>query len=165
MLIRKYGIFLINIILALSFVVDRIFKDYIVYKLPEKGVFIFSNSLGNIGLRLSKNFNAAFSIKIPEYIFYTLIGVLVGYILILLIKSYRSKIFFDSIFYILIFLGAISNLIDRIIYGYVVDYIEILIWPVFNIADTLIVIGVGMWGYRIFRNPEIKCSKRGKLEI
>lgn len=38
--------------------------------------------------------------------------------------------------------GAIGNVIDRIRYGYVVDFLDFRIWPVFNVADMAIVIGV-----------------------
>ena len=38
--------------------------------------------------------------------------------------------------------GAVGNLIDRIRLGYVVDFIDLRVWPVFNIADSLITIGV-----------------------
>lgn len=37
--------------------------------------------------------------------------------------------------------GAIGNLIDRIYYGQVIDFIDLRIWPVFNIADSAITIG------------------------
>ena len=37
--------------------------------------------------------------------------------------------------------GAVGNLIDRISYGYVIDFIDLRIWPVFNIADSAITIG------------------------
>jgi len=40
--------------------------------------------------------------------------------------------------------GAAGNLIDRIVYGYVVDFIDLLIWPVFNVADSAITLGV-LW--------------------
>jgi signal peptidase II len=40
--------------------------------------------------------------------------------------------------------GALGNFIDRIRLGYVVDYLDIHIWPVFNMADTAIVGGVGL---------------------
>jgi lipoprotein signal peptidase len=39
--------------------------------------------------------------------------------------------------------GAASNLIDRVHHGGIVDFINVKIWPVFNIADAAIVIGVG----------------------
>lgn len=37
--------------------------------------------------------------------------------------------------------GALGNLIDRLLLGYVVDFFNFHIWPVFNIADTSIVCG------------------------
>ncbi len=43
---------------------------------------------------------------------------------------------------IILISGATGNLIDRVLFGYVIDFINIQILPVFNIADTLINIGV-----------------------
>ena len=37
--------------------------------------------------------------------------------------------------------GALSNLFDRVCFGYVVDYIDFRVWPVFNISDMCISIG------------------------
>ncbi|NQV04595.1 MAG: signal peptidase II [Candidatus Omnitrophica bacterium] len=42
---------------------------------------------------------------------------------------------------VLIVSGAMGNLIDRLRVGYVIDFIDVRIWPVFNIADTSITIG------------------------
>jgi signal peptidase II len=42
---------------------------------------------------------------------------------------------------ILIVSGALGNLIDRLRFGYVIDFIDVRIWPVFNIADSAITIG------------------------
>jgi len=55
--------------------------------------------------------------------------------------------------------GAVGNLIDRIAYGYVIDFIDVYYeswhWPVFNIADSAISIGVVMMLVDIFRmQPE-----------
>ena len=50
----------------------------------------------------------------------------------------------------LIFSGAIGNLIDRIFLGYVVDFIDIGLWPAFNVADSAITIGaIGIIYYLI----------------
>jgi signal peptidase II len=38
--------------------------------------------------------------------------------------------------------GAIGNLIDRLAHGFVVDFIDFLVWPVFNLADTAVSIGI-----------------------
>jgi len=40
--------------------------------------------------------------------------------------------------------GAAGNLIDRIRWGYVIDYLDFRIWPVFNLADSSLVLGVGL---------------------
>ncbi|NLG87256.1 MAG: signal peptidase II [Firmicutes bacterium] len=40
--------------------------------------------------------------------------------------------------------GAVGNLIDRLRFGYVVDFLDFRIWPVFNVADIAIVSGVGL---------------------
>ena len=38
--------------------------------------------------------------------------------------------------------GTIGNLIDRVAYGAVIDFIDFRVWPVFNIADSAVTIGV-----------------------
>jgi signal peptidase II len=40
--------------------------------------------------------------------------------------------------------GSVSNLIDRVRLGYVTDFLEIDYWPKFNLADSFIVVGVGL---------------------
>jgi signal peptidase II len=40
--------------------------------------------------------------------------------------------------------GAVGNIVDRFHYGYVVDFIDLHWWPVFNVADSCITIGVGI---------------------
>ena len=42
----------------------------------------------------------------------------------------------------LVLSGAIGNLIDRVWLGYVVDFIDLRVWPVFNLADSAITVGV-----------------------
>ncbi|MCL5290783.1 MAG: signal peptidase II [Bacillota bacterium] len=48
--------------------------------------------------------------------------------------------------------GAIGNLADRIRYTKVIDYLDFRIWPVFNLADTAICIGVGLILLDAFRD-------------
>ena len=40
--------------------------------------------------------------------------------------------------------GAAGNLIDRVRLGYVVDYLDVHVWPVFNLADVAIVLGAAV---------------------
>ena len=48
--------------------------------------------------------------------------------------------------------GTIGNLIDRVFFGYVRDFIDLKVWPVFNVADSFNVIGVAIICYLIIRN-------------
>ncbi len=65
--------------------------------------------------------------------------------------------------YALIFItaGALGNLYDRIVLGYVVDYFDFIFWPVFNIADSFITVGALLLGY-IFVKDSFKKYKEGK---
>ena len=40
--------------------------------------------------------------------------------------------------------GAVGNLIDRLFIGYVIDFIDFRVWPVFNVADSAITIGAAI---------------------
>ena len=42
----------------------------------------------------------------------------------------------------LIISGAFSNLIDRLFFGHIIDFIDFIIWPIFNIADVCITMGI-----------------------
>ncbi len=50
--------------------------------------------------------------------------------------------------YALVLGGALGNLIDRVQFGYVVDFIDVRIWPVFNLGDSAITIGVALLIFR-----------------
>ena len=52
---------------------------------------------------------------------------------------------------LLILAGTIGNLIDRIRLGYVIDFIDLRVWPVFNIADLTITFGGALLVYHIIR--------------
>jgi len=40
--------------------------------------------------------------------------------------------------------GAAGNLVDRVTFGYVTDFLDVRIWPVFNVADSGVVVGTGL---------------------
>jgi signal peptidase II len=51
--------------------------------------------------------------------------------------------------------GALSNLFDRVRFGYVIDYLDLRIWPVFNLADTVITIGISLLLLEFFKKEGI----------
>lgn len=47
--------------------------------------------------------------------------------------------------------GALGNLLDRLCYGRVIDFIDFKIWPIFNLADSAVVVGVVILAYHLLR--------------
>tara|TARA_B100001057_G_scaffold362358_1_gene364898 strand:- start:693 stop:1142 length:450 start_codon:yes stop_codon:yes gene_type:complete len=75
-----------------------------------------------------------------------IVGLLVtSLIYYLMIRSYKRL---EKLAYFIIIIGALANIIDRIINSYVVDFISVhygdFYWPAFNLADIYITIGIIM---------------------
>ena len=97
-------------------------------------------------LTYTHNTGAAFSILTGQRLFLILIAVVILIVLINYIRKNKVKEKLDIISFSLIIGGSLGNLIDRMVRGYVVDFLDFKIFgydfPVFNLADTFIVIGV-----------------------
>jgi signal peptidase II len=52
--------------------------------------------------------------------------------------------------------GAVGNLIDRLRFGYVVDFFDVRVWPIFNVADSAITIGILLlaWHFLFHKQAE-----------
>jgi len=101
-----------------------------------------------------KNYGAAFNIFSGSRIFLSLISIIFSLLLIYLIFRKNTFNLFDLYAYSFILGGTIGNGIDRIYKGFVVDFINLNIinFPVFNIADISINIGFLFLLYNIFKN-------------
>jgi len=101
-----------------------------------------------------KNFGAAFNIFSGSRIFLSLISIFFSILLIYLIFRKNNLNSFDLYSYSFILGGTLGNGIDRIYKGFVVDFINLNIinFPVFNIADISINIGFIFLLYNIFKN-------------
>ena len=101
-----------------------------------------------------KNYGAAFNIFSGSRIFLSLISIFFSIILIYLILRRNTLNSLDLYSYSFILGGTIGNGIDRILKGYVIDFINLNIinFPVFNIADISINIGFIILLYNIFKN-------------
>ena len=101
-----------------------------------------------------KNYGAAFNILSGSRIFLSLISISFSILLIFLIFSKNNLKSIDLYSYSFILGGTIGNGIDRIFKGFVIDFINLNIinFPVFNIADISINIGFIFLLYNIFRN-------------
>ena len=101
-----------------------------------------------------KNYGAAFNIFSGSRVFLSLISIFFSILLIYLIFRKNTLTSFDLYSYSLILGGTIGNGMDRIYRGFVVDFINLNIinFPVFNIADISINIGFIFLLYNIFKN-------------
>ena len=69
-------------------------------------------------------------------------------------KKMQKESLLERIAYGLILGGAVGNLIDRIRFGWVIDFFDFRIWPVFNPADCGITIGVIFFAWKILFGRE-----------
>lgn len=133
----------IILISILTLVVDIFTKQLVINTMFEhQSISIIKDFFS---ITFAKNTGVAFSFlegKIP------LIIIMTSIIIILILKYIKSTNpnKYETICYGLIIGGAIGNLIDRIIYGYVIDFLDFNLlgypFPIFNLADTAIVIGI-----------------------
>jgi len=95
-------------------------------------------------LTLVHNTGGAFSIFKNQTLFFIMISIAVIVILTIYIRSKKQIFLLDKIAFACVLGGAFGNLIDRLRLGYVVDFLNFLVWPVFNIADLAITIGTSL---------------------
>ncbi len=93
--------------------------------------------------QLFKNPNLYF-ISFNSVLLLFLIGIVLGLLLFLFFKSWQKKDAFLTTGFSLIILGGLSNFGDRVILGYVIDWIRISPLPIsfFNLADLMIINGM-----------------------
>ncbi|MFN8613009.1 MAG: signal peptidase II [Vulcanimicrobiota bacterium] len=90
------------------------------------------------------NRGGAFSILNGARWFFLTAGFLISLLLARALPRMAQGHPVPALAYSLILGGAIGNLIDRGCYGYVVDFIDFHWWPVFNLADSAITIGISL---------------------
>lgn len=147
---------IILIIIIFSFFLDLLTKNYALNHLIINHSLAINNFLN---FTLAFNYGAAFSFLSDAGGWQRWFFIIFSFIVIIII-SYML-IYDDNSPYIafsFVIGGALGNLNDRIIYGYVIDFIEIyyntFYWPIFNIADVAISIGVILLLHNIIFNKK-----------
>ncbi|MBF0135290.1 MAG: signal peptidase II [Magnetococcus sp. DMHC-1] len=137
--------------MALAFVVlvaDQVSKWLAVHTLQQGSLIILP---GFVDLVIVHNVGAAFGLftNLPSA---WRVGILVGVAslaVVLMLHLIRQATNYWSVTALALVLGgAVGNLVDRLRFGWVVDFIHLhwhdLSWPVFNVADSAITLGIGL---------------------
>ena len=90
-----------------------------------------------LNLTLVHNRGAAFGFFQNQLLMFVLISILAIAFIFYNLKNKKNSIIFQ-LSLSLILGGAIGNLIDRLRFGFVIDFLDLRVWPVFNLADSAI---------------------------
>ena len=121
---------------------DRFLKALAQAGFMEKPLYLVENIFS---LKAAQNHYIAFSLPWSAGFFLNSLTLLIivglTYYLVYLYKKQKPKEKMGLVFFLL--LGATSNLVDRLEWGYVLDYFDLKYFTVFNLADVMIVLGAG----------------------
>ncbi len=141
----------IIILIAIFFIADRYLKALALTELGLETInligktFIFS---------FTPNPFIAFSLPLSGPILTIIVGVTITALLVYLreaIKKRSGLLLLTGLS--LIIIGAISNLLDRLVWGYVIDYLYLKNFTVFNLADAYVSLGALLAIIFLIKNP------------
>ena len=144
------------VLLSILIALDRITKAWALRTLPGGDIALAPG----LNLHLSLNRGVSFSLLHSNGAlgFWLLTGVLILAVIALAFYTWRQwqEKSPAAIGFVCVPAGGISNVIDRLLYGGVVDFIDCYVgawhWPTFNFADVYIVGGVGYALWRLIRD-------------
>lgn len=133
----------------LLIILDQVSKQWVI------GVFDLYESIEimpYLNFTYVRNYGAAFSFLSDQggwqrWLF-TILAIAISIVLVIWLRRNPAKLWRQNLAFALILAGAIGNVIDRIIYGYVIDFLDVYVndwhWPAFNVADMAITIGAAL---------------------
>lgn len=139
-------------------ILDQVTKYIIIEKLPINSSIEVID--GFFYITHVKNSGAAFGLFQDSTRTLTIISIVAIVLIIILKIMLKLNYAFYNVSLGLILGGALGNLIDRYFVGEVTDFINFTFWPVFNIADSFIIIGFCLIIILIFR----EYFKKGKTQ-
>ncbi len=148
---------------AILIILDQWFKMLAVTHLKGQSSFPIIKDV--FELLYVENTGAAFSIlENQRWLFVVLTSVVMAFLLMVILSGrYRKDILLTASF-VLVLAGGIGNLIDRVLYGYVIDflYFKWINFPVFNFADCCLVIGAALmliFFFFVYEDPSAVAKK------
>jgi signal peptidase II len=147
---------------GLVYLLDRSSKIWAEGALPDHPIDVIP---GAVTLRFTTNSGGAFSIGGSAPWLFASASVVVSALIVL--TAFRRRSALTAIALGLILGGALGNLTDRITRGpgwsgTVVDFIDLHVWPIFNLADTAIVVGAILLAVASSRSDQPKAPAPGE---
>lgn len=102
-------------------------------------------------ITLIQNYGAAFGIFPHMRIFFIIITLVVVLLILTFLRHVPRGKGFLKLGLALELAGALGNMTDRVRLGYVIDFLDFRIWPVFNVADMALVVGVFFLAFDLLR--------------
>ena len=133
------------------FVADRVTKSLVSSNVPYGTEFPVIDHL--VWITNIHNSGAAFGLAPALALVFLVASLVVAIALVVYVATHRNDLVVDALLG-LILGGTIGNGFDRVMYGTVTDFIAVHFWPVFNVADSAVSVGVVLFalGYLI-RKP------------
>ena len=149
--VRRRAALALFAVAAGSYAVDRVTKVWAERTLPGDPVDLIP---GVLTLRFTTNTGGAFSLFSNAPWFFVAVSVAIS--LLIVATSFRHSDLMVAASLGLVLGGAVGNLTDRLVrgtgaLGEVVDFIDFHVWPVFNVADSSIVVGAGFLAFASWR--------------
>jgi signal peptidase II len=130
---------------AVVIALDQLTKQLAVSGLDDGPIDV----VGSLRLALTFNDSAAFSLGGGRTTWIAVLGCVIA--VVVLVVGLRSTSRVQAIGYGVLFGGAVGNLVDRafragggVLGGHVVDFVDLGWWPVFNLADSALWVGIGL---------------------
>ena len=137
------------------FIVDQLSKFIVSSRFdPNESLTVIKNIFH---ITLVHNTGAAFGIFKNQAAFFTVVSVLAVFFIIAYMRKSGGTFALRDTGFAFILGGAFGNLADRARFGYVIDFLDFRIWPVFNVADSAITLGAVLVGITLVCTQS--CSK------
>lgn len=137
---------------AVAYGLDRLTKAWAASVLPGDPIEVIP---GVLTLRFTENSGGAFSIGQSAPWFFVAVSSIVS--LAIVVTAFRHSDRITAAGLGLVLGGALGNLTDRAIRGpgfggHVIDFVDLHVWPVFNVADSAVVVGALLIAWRGLRD-------------
>ncbi len=144
---QKYFIFF-SVSMLIVILIDQLTKIIVKQTQLHLNLYLFK-------IIYLTNSGAGFGILQHQLPLLTIISLLVLVVGLTIYKKVPQKIW-PQLSVALFMGGTAGNLIDRLIRGYVIDFIDLTYWPAFNVADLAISLGIVGMVLTLWKNPQAK---------